>query len=119
MARPIALVTGASSGIGMAFARQLAADGHDLVLVARSEPRLKTLADELHTAHGAEAEVLPADLTEPESLATIEARVANDIELLVNNAGYGTFGPFAELPIEGEDGLVRLNVLALVRLTRA
>src|SRR5438046_2540429 len=122
MTRPTALVTGASSGIGTAFARRLAADGNDLVLVARNEARLKTLADELHTNHGAEADVLPADLTEPESLGTVEARVADPgapIELLVNNAGYGTFGRFAELPVAVEDGLVRLNILALVRLTRA
>src|SRR5207237_2426969 len=122
MTRPIALVTGASSGIGMAFARRLAAEGHDLVLVARSEPQLKTLADELHTAHGGHADVLPADLTDADSLATVEARLADTtapVDLLVNNAGYGTFGPFAELPVEKEDGLVRLNVLALLRLTRA
>ena len=122
MTRPIALVTGASSGIGTAFARRLAADGHDLVLVARDEARLKTLADELHTAHAAESEVLSADLTDADSLATVEARLANPgspVEILVNNAGYGTFGTFAELPLAGEDGLIRLNILALVRLTHA
>src|SRR5438105_15783049 len=122
MTRPTALVTGASSGIGLAFARGLAADGHDLVLVARSEPQLKTLAEEVHAAHGAEADVLPADLTEPESLATIESRLTSvdrPVDLLVNNAGYGTFGPFAELPVAAEDGLVRVNILALLRLTRA
>ena len=122
MTRPTALVTGASSGIGLAFARRLAADGYDLVLVARREGLLKELADELNTAHGAATEVLVADLTDPDDLARVEARLIdpqNPIELLVNNAGFGTMGRFSDLPIAEEDREIRLNVVALVRLTRA
>jgi short-subunit dehydrogenase len=122
MARTTALITGASSGIGLTFARRLAADGQDLVLVARREGRLKEIADELAAGHGTSTEVLVADLTDPEDLGRVEARVAEPdrlVDLLVNNAGFGTFGSFAELPVDEEDREIRLNVLALVRLTHA
>lgn len=115
---PVALITGASVGLGAEFARQLAASGNDLVLVARDRARLEALAKELHDAHGSKAEVLAADLTDPSQLATVESR-ARTVDLLVNNAGYGTFGSFHELPIDGEVGQIRLNIEALVRLTRA
>jgi uncharacterized protein len=117
----IALVTGASSGIGTAFAKKLAERGDALVIVARSEGRLKELGDELHTAHGVEVEVLPVDLSDREELARVEARLTDGtpIDLLVNNAGFGTKGRFAELDVGREDEEVRLNVLALMRLTRA
>jgi short-subunit dehydrogenase len=116
--RPVALVTGASSGIGLEFARQLAANGHDLVVVARDEPKLKDLAAEVST----EVEVLRADLTDPTDLASVEARLSDasrPVDVLVNNAGFGTMGPFAQLPVEDEEREIRLNVIALVRLTRA
>ena len=122
MPRPTALVTGASSGIGLVFARKLASDGHDLVLVARREGRLKEISDELAAAHGATTEVLVADLTDGDDLARVEARVSDTerpVDLLVNNAGFGTVGRFAELPINEEDREIRLNVLALVHLTHA
>jgi hypothetical protein len=123
MTRPIALVTGASSGIGEAFARRLARDGQDLVLVARREDRLKELADELHSARGVDSEVLVADLTDPDDLARVAARAAETgeraIELLVNNAGSGSSGPFVDLPVAGELAQVQLNIAALVRLTHA
>ncbi|HMC51243.1 MAG TPA: SDR family oxidoreductase [Acidimicrobiales bacterium] len=122
MSRPTVLITGASSGIGLAFARSLAADGQGLVLVARREGRLKEIADELAAAHGVAAEALVADLTDAEDLARVEARVAErdrPVDLLVNNAGFGTLGRFATLPIEDEEREIRLNVVALVRLTRA
>ncbi len=120
--RPTALVTGASSGIGLAFARALADRDHDLVLVARDTARLEALATELRTAYGAGAEVLTADLTESAELAAVEDRLADrgrPVELLVNNAGFGTAGRFDELPLKDEDREIRLNVLALVRLCHA
>ena len=89
-ARPVALVTGASSGIGRAFALALADRGHDLVLVARDTARLEALAKELGDAYGAAAEVLTADLSDPTGLAAVEARVSDPgrpIDLVVNNAG--------------------------------
>jgi short-subunit dehydrogenase len=122
--RPVALVTGASSGIGKAFARRLAHDGYDLVVVARDANRLKDLAAELEAAHGSAVEVLPADLMVPEQVAVVEERLgrvdgSGTIDLLVNNAGFGTGGSFHELPIGPEVGQIELNVVALVRLTHA
>ena len=116
------LVTGASSGIGMAFARRLAARGDDLVIVARNEGRLKELADEVQSGLGREVEVLPADLTLADDVGRVEQRLQDDgrpIDLLVNNAGFGTAGNFVELPVGKEDEQIRLNVLALMRLTHA
>jgi short-subunit dehydrogenase len=115
---PTALVTGASSGIGLAFARRLAATGHDLVVVARSEDKLKELATELRV----DVEVLPADLTDPEQLAAVEARCADTarpIDVLVNNAGKGTYGHFADVSLEDIEHEITLDVLAVVRLTHA
>jgi short-subunit dehydrogenase len=117
-----ALVTGASAGIGAAFASQLAARGHRVVLVARDRDRLATLAADLTARHGAETEVLAADLTDPAQLATVEARLSDrdrPVEVLVNNAGFGTNGRFAELDRDTEAREVNLNVVALVRLTHA
>lgn len=116
-----ALVTGASSGIGLSFCERLAADGWRLILVARRAERLEALAKKLEGKHGAEVEVFPADLVRSEELASVEARLAGEptLELLVNNAGFGTVGRFAELDPGAEDEEIRLNVLALVRLTRA
>lgn len=117
-----ALVTGASSGIGDAFARQLASEGTDLVVVARDIDRLETLARELRSSHGVLVEVLGADLSAPVSRAAIEKRLteaARPVDLLVNNAGFGTSGDFAELPIGREEQEVQVNVLAVLRLTSA
>jgi short-subunit dehydrogenase len=113
-----ALVTGASSGIGEAYARTLAGRGTALVLVARREDRLEALAKELDV----DAQVLAADLADPDDLRRVEARVAataDPVDLLVNNAGFGTTGPFATLDVAREEEEIRLNVLALVRLCRA
>jgi len=117
--RPIALVTGASSGIGASFARQLAIRGHDLVVVARDVTRLEKLAADLP---GVDVEVISADLQQPEQLASVEERlVARDrpVDTLVNNAGYGTAGTFTELDLEREIGMIDLNNTALVRLTQS
>jgi short-subunit dehydrogenase len=122
MSRPTALVTGASAGIGRAFAEQLAARGHDLVVVARDAARLEALAKELDAAHGAKVEVLAADLATGEGINTVELRVVDDarpVDLLVNNAGFGTVGKFHELPISREISEIGLNVVAVVRLTHA
>lgn len=116
-----ALVTGASSGIGETFARRLAARGTHLVVVARREDRLDALAAELASAR-VDVEVLPADLLTDEGLATVERRLAapeQPVDLLVNNAGFGITGTFAESPLERDLAMVELNVVALVRLTRA
>lgn len=117
-----ALVTGASSGIGDALARGLAARGVALVLVARRADRLEKLAAELRAAHGVEVEVLVADLTDAEQIQTVEKRLAvheDPIDLLVNNAGSGTTGALATLPPSGEVSKVALNVMAVLRLSRA
>lgn len=113
-------MTGASAGIGAAFARRLARDDWSLVLVARRLERLETLAEEVSKRHGIQARVLAADLAETEGLRRVCADVeAHPPDLLVNNAGFGTVGRFAELDPEQEEREIRLNVLALVRLTRA
>jgi short-subunit dehydrogenase len=118
--RRSALVTGASTGIGRTFAERLARDQYDLVLVARGAERLDALAKALSEQRGIEARVLAADLTEPADLARVEAEVRERTpDLLVNNAGFGTVGRFAELDLAGEEREVRLNVLALMRLTHA
>jgi short-subunit dehydrogenase len=113
-----ALVTGASGGIGESFARKLAAQGADLVLVARSADALERLAAELRDRNRVECEVLPADLTTDVGIRTVEERVGG-VDLLVNNAGYGIAEHLAETDPAQVEGMIRLNVLALARLTRA
>ena len=120
--RKIAVVTGASEGIGREFALQLAARGYDLVAVARNQARLDSLAEELSATHGASTEVLIADLMTPAGVETVAARLQNTdspIDLLVNNAGFGTAGKFADLDVAGEVREIQCNVLALVQLTHA
>ncbi len=120
-----ALITGASAGIGEALAEQLASRGVGrLVLVARRGDRLRALGEELLRRHGTEVEVLEADLCDPAARARVEQRLAEEapdraIELLVNNAGFGTAGDFVELPVDGEQREIDLNITAVVRLTRA
>jgi uncharacterized protein len=117
-----ALVTGASSGIGDVLARRLAAEGTDLVVVARDRKRLEALAKELTEKHGVEVDVLRADLSKKAQLATVEARLADTdapIDLLINNAGFGTYGPFVEMDADEEEREVQVNCNALVRLCHA
>ena len=117
----VALVTGASSGIGSTFARQLAAQGCDLILVARREDRLRSLADELRAAHGAHCEVLPADLTLDADVARVAARIeaAPRLDYLINNAGFGTKGKYFHADLAGQMNMHRVHVLAIVHLTHA
>lgn len=119
--RRSALVTGASAGIGLAFAERLAREHYDLVLVARRGDHLEEIAKRLRDERGVAVEVLAADLTHSDALRLVEQRVAEDatLDLLVNNAGFGTQGRFAELEIDREEEEIRLNVIAVVRLTRA
>ena len=116
-----ALVTGASSGIGAAFARKLAAEGYNLVLVARRSDRLEALADELRRRHAVAVEVLPADLTIAADVERAAGRLAElpGLELLVNNAGFGVEGRFAQADISPQLAMIRLHALASVRLTHA
>ncbi len=116
-----ALVTGASSGIGAAFARRLARDYGHLILVARRRERLEALARELEAHDAVHAEVFEADLTNPDQLHGVERRIADDdsLALVVNNAGFGAYMPFLQLDADRADELIRLQVLAVTRLTRA
>ena len=117
--RPLALITGGSSGIGAAFAKELAAREYDLLLVARRRDRLEELSQSLEKSRGITAEILTADLTVDEDLAAVERRIAaaGNLELLVNNAGFGTMGKFWIADLHGQDQMHRLHVLATMRLT--
>ena len=118
--RPIALITGASSGIGAVFARKLAHRGYDLILVARDAARLTALADELKSL-GASGQPVVADLGTATGLADTEAAIsrAERLDLLVNNAGFGTTGAFATTDAARQEQMLLLHVLAVSRLTRA
>jgi short-subunit dehydrogenase len=120
-ARRRALVTGASSGIGLAFAERLARDGYDLIAVARRRDRLDALAERLGTDHGSTVEPLVADLTDRDELRTVEQRIAEDraLDLLVNNAGFSGYMPFIELDPDRAEELIRLHGIATTRLTHA
>ena len=114
-----ALITGASSGLGAEFARQLAARGADLVVVARDRDALEALSADVGRRHRVEVEVLVADLLDPEALARVEARLAEGVDVLVNNAGFGLDLAFADNPIDAEVRHLRLHVEAALRLTHA
>ncbi|WP_129666820.1 SDR family NAD(P)-dependent oxidoreductase [Phytoactinopolyspora endophytica] len=117
---PTALVTGPTAGIGLEFARKLAAQGFGLVLVSRDQARLESVAEELRAAHGVEVEVLAADLTA--ETGDVEARLSDPdrpIELLVNNAGHALRKPFLANDINDEEHLLNVHVRAVLRLTHA
>ncbi len=117
---PRALVTGATAGIGAAFARRLAADGFDLVAVARDEARLQQLADEQQRLTGRRVEVLAADLSTDDGCERVEARLREGgIDLLVNNAGFGANGALHEIDMAVEEAMLRVNVRAVMRLCAA
>lgn len=115
-----ALITGASSGVGRELARLFAADGHDVVLVARRREELETLAGQLRQAHGVECTVIARDLAHPGEGTTIYGEIeAREIEIsvLVNNAGFGGLGPFVEQELQRQLEMIRVNVEALTELT--
>ena len=117
-----ALITGATAGIGAAYAKLLAKEGFDLVLVARDLPRLKGVAKELSKLYKIKTETIKADLTKPAQLAKVEKRLANNskpIEVLVNNAGFGIKESFIDTQIEKEQELLDVLVTAPLRLTHA
>jgi len=114
-----ALITGASAGIGRELARLFAADGHDLLLVARRLAELQALCAELAQQHPIKARAIACDLSSPSELTGLLAEVRGlELDYLVNNAGFGSVGRFAALPAEREAAIIELNVTALARLTR-
>jgi uncharacterized protein len=114
------LVTGASSGLGAEFARQLAARGSDLVLVARSAGRLEALADQLRARHQVTVTTLPADLSLADEVSRVAAHAATtEVDVLVNNAGFGTYGTFAGLDAGHEHAEMMVNAVAAVDLAHA
>jgi short-subunit dehydrogenase len=121
MTKGLAVVTGASSGIGETFARRLARQGYDLLLIARRRDRLESLAAELARDHGIAADPLALDLTCDADLRTLEQRLttATNLQLLVNNAGFGVSGRFYRASLDDLDRMHRLHVLATMRLTWA
>lgn len=115
-----ALVTGASSGIGRELADLLAADGHDVVLVARSEDELRAVGSRLQSEYGVHVTVVVKDLSNPEAPAEIQEALDErgiDVDVLVNNAGFGTHGPFVDADRERELDEVQVNVTAVTDLT--
>jgi short-subunit dehydrogenase len=116
-----ALITGASSGIGEEYARQLAAKRYNLVLVARREDRLRAIRDELTGKYPIDVDVCVADLAKPQEVERVAEQIGQmaGLELLINNAGFGTMGPFAEIDVARQLEMVQVHLAATLRLTRA
>lgn len=116
-----ALITGASSGIGETFARKLAARGYDVVLVARRKEKLEALAAELTKTHGVKVDIVAADLIRPEDVERVCAaiRQRDDVSMLVNNAGFGTMGHFADVEIGKQIDMIQVHTIATEHLTHA
>ncbi|MFB1481612.1 SDR family NAD(P)-dependent oxidoreductase [Corallococcus sp. RDP092CA] len=120
MSRSVALITGASAGLGVQFAERFAKDGHDVILVARGAAKLEELARRLEQAHGVKAHVLPADLGQPSAPEQLFARVQElglAVDFLVNNAGFGSSGAFLDQDLAREAEMVEVNCTALLKLT--
>lgn len=120
MSRKVALITGASAGLGERFAECFARDGHDVILVARSVERLESLASRLEQAHGIKAHAVPVDLARPDAPERVFEEVRSrglEVEFLVNNAGFGSTGPFLEQELGREVEMVEVNCTALLKLT--
>lgn len=118
---PLALITGASSGIGEGYARILASQSYDLVIVARRADRLNALKAELEAKYDIQVEVLPADLTCDRDIAGVERRVrdAEALTLLINNAGFNELGDFVEVPLEKQLGMLKVHLETTIRLCHA
>lgn len=119
MPRPVAMITGPTSGLGTGFARRYAVDGHDLILVARDVERLELLAAELRDEAGVDVEVLPADLAVASDRARVAERLARGVRILVNNAGFGTSGEFWTADLDVLQAQLDVNVTAVMALTHA
>jgi short-subunit dehydrogenase len=119
--RPLAVITGASAGIGRAFCERLAARGHDLIVVARDGNRLEALKREIEGRFGVAVEVFPADLTMDTDVSLVAARIAHSpqLALLVNNAGFGTRGPLSNASPARQEAMLQLHAMAPMRLSQA
>src|SRR5438445_4908895 len=115
----LALITGASTGIGRELAEVCAADGWNQILVARNQDRLKIVAEELRAVHKVQTRALPVDLSTTGAAEKIFAALRElPISVLINNAGFGTYGAFADTVLSEQSDLVQVNVMALMQLTR-
>ncbi|BBY18069.1 SDR family NAD(P)-dependent oxidoreductase [Mycolicibacterium litorale] len=119
MPRPVVLITGPTSGLGEGFARRYAADGYDLVLVARDQTRLEALAEDLRAGTGATVEVLPADLADAAGREKVAEWLSAGVQVLVNNAGFGTSGEFWTADYALLQSQLDVNVTAVMQLTHA